>query len=115
MNVRARYARFGWLFAAVFQLLVPAVAAVVDARAEAESVRTATRVHVEATGSKGCPRVHPENCVVCRLLATTATTSPSASVAAQVVRHIDATIEDANRPACTARFPGDPPQRAPPV
>ncbi|MEP6733077.1 MAG: hypothetical protein ABJE10_20715 [bacterium] len=115
MIVRTRASRFGWLFAAVFQLLLPAVASVADGRADAESMGVASRVHVEATGTTGCPRVHPQDCVVCRVLATSATTTPSASVAAPVVRQIEATISDAHRPACIARFPGDPPQRAPPV
>jgi hypothetical protein len=115
MIVRARYSRVGWLLAAVFQLLLPAVAAVVDARAEAESMRSASRMHVEAPGSTNCPRVHPENCVVCRVLATTATTAASASVPAAVERSIDARIADAGRATCLARFPGDPPQRAPPA
>jgi hypothetical protein len=115
MTVRARYLRFGWLFAAIFQLLIPAVAAVVDAREEAESMRAASRSHVEAPGSNSCPRVHPENCVVCRVLAATATTTASAAVLAPVERHIAARIDDADRAPCLVRFPGDPPQRAPPA
>ena len=115
MLVRSRYSRFGWLFAAVFQLLLPAVAAGVDAREEAESMRSATRAHVEAPGSTGCPRVHPESCVVCRVLASTATPSLSTAVPAPVERQIDARIADADRAACQVRYPGDPPQRAPPA
>lgn len=115
MIIRARYSRFGWLLAAVFQLLLPAFAAVVDAREEAESMRSASRMHVEAPGSSTCPRVHPENCVVCRVLSTTAITPTSVAVLVPVERHIDARVEDANRAACLARFPGDPPQRAPPA
>ncbi len=115
MMLRARYSRFGWLLAAVFQLLLPAFAAVVDAREEAESMLTASRTHVEAPGSRSCPRVHPENCVVCRVLAATASTAASPSVPAPVERTIDAPNDDADRAACFARFPGDPPQRAPPV
>jgi len=115
MTVRARYSRFGWLVAALFQLLLPGFAAVVDARAEAESMLTASRMHVEAPGSSSCPRVHPENCVVCRVLAATATTPASASVLAPVERDIEARIADADRASCLARFPGDPPQRAPPA
>jgi hypothetical protein len=115
MIVRARYLRFGWLLAAVFQLLLPAFAAVVDAREEAESMLVASRTHIEAPGSSSCPRVHPENCVVCRVLAATATTAASASVPAPVERTIDARIADADRATCLTRFPGDPPQRAPPA
>ncbi|MEO8337678.1 MAG: hypothetical protein ABI664_22060 [bacterium] len=115
MTVRARYARIGWLLAAVFQLLLPAFAAVVDAREEAESMLSGSRMHVEAPGSSSCPRVHPENCVVCRVLAATATTTPSTAVPAPVEREIDARIADPDRATCAARSPGDPPQRAPPA
>ncbi|MEO5818854.1 MAG: DUF2946 family protein [Gemmatimonadaceae bacterium] len=115
MIVRARFSRFGWLLAAVFQLLLPAFAAVIDAREEAESMQSASRMHVEAPGSSGCPRVHPENCVVCRVLSATATTTASVAVLAPVERQIGARVEDENRAACLTRFPGDPPQRAPPA
>jgi hypothetical protein len=115
MIVRARFLRFGWLFAALFQLLLPAFAAVVDAREEAESVQAASRMHVEAPGSRSCPRVHPENCVVCRVLSATATTTASVAVLAPVERQIAARVEDDDRATCLTRFPGDPPQRAPPA
>jgi hypothetical protein len=115
MSVQSRRVRFAWLFAAIFQLVLPAVAAVVDGRAEADAVRYASRTHIEADGATGCPRVHPENCVVCRVLATLATTNSHANVAAPVARSINATIADIDRPARPTRFPSDPPQRAPPV
>src|SRR5258708_39723325 len=114
MLVRARYLRLGWLVAAVCQLLLPAVS-VADARAEAESLRSAPAAHVEATGAKGCPRVHPADCAVCRLLAAATKTESPTNLQVPVARFIDATAQDSNRPACLTRFPGDPPQRAPPV
>lgn len=115
MIVRARYSRFGWLLAAVFQLLLPAFAAVVDAREEAGNVRTASRMHVEAPGSSSCPKVHPENCVVCRMLTTTATTAGAVAVLAPVKRSIGPRIADDSGAPSLTRFPGDPPQRAPPA
>ncbi len=115
MIVRARYLRFGWLLAAVFQLFVPAVAAVVDAREEGESMLVASRSHVEAPGSSSCPRVHPENCIVCRVIAASATVPSGVAVPMPVVRQIDAHLSDADRAPCQVRYPGDPPQRAPPA
>jgi hypothetical protein len=111
---RARHLRLGWLFAAVLQFLLPSFASVLDAQTEAESART-SRVHVEAPGTPGCPRIHPNDCVVSRLLATSATPSTAPSLLVPVVRLIDATIAQSVRLAYTGRFPGDPPQRAPPV
>ncbi|MDQ6635338.1 MAG: hypothetical protein M3Z10_11350 [Gemmatimonadota bacterium] len=114
MDPRSPLRRLGWLFAAVFQLLLPTFASVADARAEAASMRGAS-IHVEAHSSSSCTRVHPADCVVCRVLATSAVTSAPASVHVPVARLIDAGPADVERPFCTARAPGDPPQRAPPV
>ena len=114
MYPRSPLRRLGWLFAAVFQLLLPTFASVADARAEAESVRGAS-IHVEAHSEANCARVHPADCVVCRVLASSAATSAPPSVHVRVARFIDASPADAERPLCIARAPGDPPQRAPPV
>jgi hypothetical protein len=114
VDPRSPLRRFGWLLAAVFQLVLPTFASVADARAEAESMRGAS-IHVEAHSSKSCARVHPADCVVCRILATSAATSAPPSLQVPVARFIDAGPVDAERPLCVARAPGDPPQRAPPV
>ena len=115
LNARSRYFRIGWLLAAVFQLLLPPIVSVADSRAEADSIRTAPRVHVEEPGGTNCPRVHPADCAVCRVLSAAATQASFTHPHVVVARFIEATVEDAYRPASTARFPGDPPQRAPPV
>jgi hypothetical protein len=112
--VRSPVRRLGWLFAAIFQLLLPTFASVADARAEAESIRGAS-IHVEAHTTSSCPRVHPADCVLCRVLATNATTTAPAAMHVPVARFIEAGTVDAERPLCIARAPGDPPQRAPPV
>jgi hypothetical protein len=114
VHPRSPLRRFGWLLAAVFQLLLPTFASVADARAEAESVRGAS-IHVEAHSEANCARVHPADCVVCRVLASSAATSAPPSVHVRVARFIDASPADVERPLCIARAPGDPPQRAPPV
>jgi hypothetical protein len=111
---RSPLRRFGWLLAALFQLVLPTFASVADARAEAESERGAS-IHVEAHSEANCARVHPADCVVCRVLATSAATSKPASLQVPVARFIDSGPVDAERPLCIARAPGDPPQRAPPV
>jgi hypothetical protein len=115
MSLRKRAYRFGWLFAAALQLVLPAAVSVVDARAEAESIVSAPRVHVESDGATGCPRVHPADCALCRVLAATATADTPPRLHVPVARFIDATTDVSNRVAYAARFPGDPPQRAPPV
>jgi hypothetical protein len=114
VHPRSPLRRFGWLIAAVFQLLLPTFASVADARAEAESVRGAS-IHVEACGTPSSVRVHPADCVVCQVLATSAATSSPPAVHVPVARFIDAGPVDAERPLCIARAPGDPPQRAPPI
>jgi hypothetical protein len=114
VHLRSPLRRLGWLFAAVFQLVLPTFASVADARAEAESMRGAS-IHVEAHSGKSCARVHPADCVLCRILATSAATSAPPSVHVPVARLIDAGPADVERPLCIARAPGDPPQRAPPA
>jgi hypothetical protein len=114
VHPRSPLRRLGWLFAAVFQLLLPTFASVADARAEAESMRGAS-THVEAHGTKSCARVHPEDCALCQILATSAAPSTPPSVHVPVARLIDAGPADVARPLCIARAPGDPPQRAPPA
>ena len=111
---RSRATRFGWLVAAVLQLLVPTLWSVADARAEALSDRTAT-VHVEAPGSTHCARVHPTDCVVCRVIATAAVPCAPPAVVIPAPQVIGARPADAARQALSARAPGDPPQRAPPA
>jgi len=111
---RPRAWRLAWLIAAAFQLLVPTIWSVSDARAEAVSARAAS-VHVEAPGTKGCPRVHPSDCVVCQAIAVVGAPSAPATAPALVARVIAARPADPARRGSTARAPGDPPQRAPPV
>ena len=111
---RSRSIRLGWLFAAVFQLLLPTFASVADARLEGASIRAAT-VHVEAPGGTHCPRVHPTDCIVCRVLATRAAPSEPTALSVPVVRIIAAGAAGAEQRVTPARAAGDPPQRAPPI
>jgi hypothetical protein len=115
MTPRARFARLGWFLAAAFQILLPTVASVADARAEAASIRFASRIHIEAEGTLGCPAVHPDDCVVCRVLATGARTTRPVVLQIAVVRVITAPAVVFERLADGAAAPGDPPQRAPPT
>jgi hypothetical protein len=98
----------------VFQLLLPSFASVADARAEAESMRSVSS-HVEAYGDPTCARVHPADCVVCRILGTSVTTAASPALHVAVARFINAGPVHAERQLRGARAPGDPPQRAPPI
>jgi hypothetical protein len=111
---RTRASRLGWFVAAVLQLLVPTLWSAADAQADAVSARTAT-VHVEAPGSTHCARVHPADCAVCRVIATAAVPCAAAAVPVSVPQVIEAGPADVARQALSARAPGDPPQRAPPV
>ena len=112
---RSRFNRAGWFLAALLQFLLPAFASVADARAELESGSRGTRTHVEAYGSTGCPRIHPENCVVCRVLASSAATTAPIGLSVTIARTIDASPASIDAPWFAARPSGDPPQRAPPV
>jgi hypothetical protein len=53
--------------------------------------------------------------VLCRVLASSATTTAPVAMHVPVVRLIHAGPAHVDRLVCTARAPGDPPQRAPPV
>jgi hypothetical protein len=114
MTHRSRPSRFAWLVAALFQLLVPTVWSVADAHAEAVSARTAT-VHVEAPGSTTCPRHHPADCVVCRVLGTASALKPHVTFELPAAGVIHCPLATAERQWISARAPGDPPQRAPPA
>jgi hypothetical protein len=115
MLTRNRFFRRGWLFAALFQLLLPTFASVADARAEAESLQSAAAPHVEKFGEKGCPRVHPADCVLCRVLTMGATRPTPPAVQIAVARIIEADLTASSRPVLLGRVAGHPPQRAPPV
>jgi hypothetical protein len=110
---RSRVTRLYWFFAALLQLTLPAFASVADARAEAES--RGARVHIEATGTTSCPRIHPEDCVVCRVLASGATTTAVASLQVPIARTIDEGPAHTEATWCVARLAGDPSERAPPL
>jgi hypothetical protein len=103
-----------WLIAAVFELLLPTFASVADARSEAASILGAS-AHVEAPGSTRCPPVHPEDCVVCRVLGTYAVGASPPSAPEPAVRLRCSSIDDAAHPLRSAKAPGDPSQRAPPL
>src|SRR5438128_1732375 len=86
MHRRARFVRFGWFVAALFQLLLPTFVSVADSRAEAASIGAASRPHVEAEGTRGCPRVHPDDCAICRVLAAGARTARQVALAIAPLR-----------------------------
>lgn len=54
---------------AMLQLLSPGASAIADGSLAKEAA-DAPMVHVEATGSEGCPEVHSPDCGVCRYLST---------------------------------------------
>jgi hypothetical protein len=110
---RSRSGRFAWLVAAVLQLLVPTVWSVADARADAASVHAAA--HVEAPGNPACPRVHPVDCAVCRVVGAARATNPRVSFELPILAAAAQPPATLARPWPSVRAPGDPPQRAPPV
>jgi hypothetical protein len=110
--IRSRANRVGWVFAALLQLLVPAFATVADARAESES--RGAYAHVEAHGTPSCPRGHAADCIVCRIIAASA--SPARQVALPLIVAMVNELPARRKLSCTpSRLAGDPPQRAPPV
>jgi hypothetical protein len=114
MSSRSRVARFGWFLAAVFQILLPTFVSVADSRAEAASIREAS-VHIEATGTAGCPAVHSDNCAVCHVLAAGARAARPVALQIAAVRVISAPAVRHTWSVWGAIAPGDPPQRAPPT
>ena len=113
--LHSRFNRFGWLLAALIQLVLPTFASVADARAEVVSVSRDAAPHAEATGSAKCPRVHPADCVLCRFLSIGATASNRLALSVPVVRVIDVAPSRIERLRFTSPSAGDPSQRAPPV
>lgn len=107
--------RFVWQLAAVFQLLLPGFASLADGRAEAEATMSSAQSHLEAAGSTTCPRAHPADCAICRVIGTGATTTPVVAVYLAIARVIEVDPQEARGAPRFARSPGDPPQRAPPV
>jgi len=67
MSYRARIAS---LCIATLQVLVPVTASIADAQLHAQDA--SVRQHVESQGTKGCPRVHPEDCGLCRTISAPA-------------------------------------------
>lgn len=110
---RSRCRRIAWFVAALLQLVLPPFAAAADAGLERESQRV--HAHVESHGTRGCPRVHPADCVVCRVLAGGAPPAHAVTQAIAIARLIEAEPQRTTRACIVARLAGDPPQRAPPV
>jgi hypothetical protein len=77
MILRRPALRAYWLFYAILQLVLPGAASIADARIEAESVSARPTSHVEEHGGAHCPRVHPEDCALCRVLSATGTPAPA--------------------------------------
>jgi hypothetical protein len=110
--IRSRLNRFGWIFAALLQLLVPTFATVADARIESES--RGAHAHVEAHGAPTCPRAHEADCILCRVVAAGA--APARQVAPTSIAAVVNELPARREISCTpTRLAGDPPQRAPPV
>jgi hypothetical protein len=80
MPERTRFTRTCWLLGAAIQLFSGPVAAIADARLEAESLSPRAISHIESHRTQQCPRVHIADCALCRQIASslsfTATQSP---------------------------------------
>jgi len=111
---RTRFYRVGLVLTAVFQLLLPAFASVADARAEAAAQRGAY-AHIEDHSSSHCVPVHAADCVICRVIAGTATASEAPVVLAPAIRVIGAAIPGFERTAPAITAQREPSQRAPPT
>jgi hypothetical protein len=114
MLPRLRASRTAWLLVATFQLLLATAWSVSDSRVDAEAMRDVV-AHVEAPGTKGCPSVHAVDCIVCRVLSTPGATSAPVVLAFDIGRAAERGISGSEHAAPSAREPGEPPQRAPPV
>ena len=109
----SRCKRLGWFVAALLQLVLPPFAAAADAGVERES--QSVHAHIESHGTRGCPRVHPAHCIVCRGLDGGAAPSGGVVLPIAIARVIAAEPERATLTRIVARLAGDPPQRAPPA
>lgn len=71
-----------WMFAiaAAVQVLLPAAASLADGWLDRADAKAGAQVsHIESHGTKACARIHPDNCVLCRVVGGLA--SPSRGVA----------------------------------
>lgn len=56
------------LLFAVLHLAAAGGASIADGKAEAQAAASAAYAHIEAHGTAECPRVHLEECALCRIL-----------------------------------------------
>jgi hypothetical protein len=106
--------RVGLFLTAVFQLLLPTVVSVADARAEAAAERGAA-AHIEAHSTPSCVPVHSADCAICRVLAGGATVARAPAVKILATRLIKASTPHDARVAISTLGQRAPSQRAPPV
>lgn len=111
---RTRLNRVGLMLTAMFQLLLPTLASVADARAEAASERGAF-AHVESHSSSSCVSVHAMDCALCRVIAGGAVGASAPAMRVLPERAIVASLPPYHCVAVSALARCGPSQRAPPV
>jgi hypothetical protein len=88
MSLRRPALRAYWLFYAILQLVLPGVASIADARVEAESISARPTSHIEEHSGAHCPRVHPADCALCRVLSATGTPASVTAALPPTALHI---------------------------
>lgn len=69
LSARARRIAVG-IFGCFYSVAVP-IAALADARADAESLRSGSTSHIEQNAGSDCPQVHPATCGICQQVSST--------------------------------------------
>jgi hypothetical protein len=110
--IRSRFGRILTLALALAQFALPGVASIADAFAERGSARSVA--HIEDPATAHCPRVHTEDCVLCRTLNGKASAPRPAPVPAAVRRQATA-YSARTQGAPSLDLAWHPPTRAPPV
>jgi hypothetical protein len=100
MSTRRPFSRALWLLVAALQLVLSG-AAIADARVEAESIASGPTSHIEEHGGANCPRVHPEDCALCRILSTSATPAAAPAIVPEAVLRI---VPASDGPVTVARL-----------
>ena len=73
MFLAPRRVRRLWILAGALQLVMPGTATLADSLLYAETAHTYPHVHVP--GKTGCPRVHADDCALCRVISAPALTT----------------------------------------
>ncbi|GAC1476891.1 MAG: hypothetical protein NVS1B4_18570 [Gemmatimonadaceae bacterium] len=110
---RRRVTRLWLVLVACIQVAAPPLVSIADAAADASALTRGATAHVEAHRTAACPRVHPDQCALCRYI--TASGAPAARCDTIVAnRQMVGAVHDTDRRAVAWLLGALPQSRGPP-